>query len=99
MVKAEFVVFWVFALCSVVVACQIANPCHIKDELSGLRCSCLFVYRFDLHYYTCGGGHSLLSVDTRYNEDEMCGSAAGGKEPGQEDCNTVPPLEKLILTK
>jgi hypothetical protein len=57
------------------------------------------VHRFDLHYYTCGGGHCLLSIDTRYNEDEMCGSAAGGKEPGREDFSTAPPLEKLIHTK
>lgn len=55
--------------------------------------------RFDLHYYTCGGGHCLLGIDTRYNEDEMCGSAAGGKGLGREDFSTAPPLEKLIHTK
>lgn len=49
--------------------------------------------RFDLHYYTCGGTHSLLSVDTRYNEDEM---HAGS---GKEDFSTAPPLEKLVHTK
>ncbi|XP_023711806.1 inactive ubiquitin carboxyl-terminal hydrolase MINDY-4B isoform X5 [Cryptotermes secundus] len=50
--------------------------------------------RFDLHYYTCGGSHSLLTVDTRYNEDEVC-----GKQAGREDFSTAPPLEKLIHTK
>jgi hypothetical protein len=57
------------------------------------------VRRFDLHYYTCGGVHCVLSIDTRYNEDEMYGSAAGGKERGRDDFSTSPPLEKLIHTK
>ncbi|PSN30665.1 hypothetical protein C0J52_26881 [Blattella germanica] len=51
--------------------------------------------RFDLHYYTCGGSHSLLSIDTRYNED---GSAIG-KESGRDDYGTACPLEKLVHTK
>jgi hypothetical protein len=54
----------------------------------------LVVFRFDLHYYTCGGSHNLLAVDTRYNEDELC-----GKQAGREDFSTAPPLEKLIHTK
>jgi hypothetical protein len=57
------------------------------------------VCRFDLHYYTCGGGHNLLSVDTRFSEDVLGGSAAGGKEPEREDFSTASPLEKLIHTK
>jgi hypothetical protein len=60
---------------------------------------CLLMCRFDLHYYTCGGGHSLLSIDTRYSEDVLGGSAAGGKEPGREDFSAASPLEKLVHTK
>ncbi|KAJ9583709.1 hypothetical protein L9F63_021945 [Diploptera punctata] len=54
-----------------------------------------FYFRFDLHYYSCGGSHNLLSIDTRYEE-----SLAGGNESsGREDHTSATPLEKLIHTK
>ncbi|XP_045503826.1 inactive ubiquitin carboxyl-terminal hydrolase MINDY-4B [Colias croceus] len=46
--------------------------------------------RFDIHYYTCGGCHVLLNVDTRAHED------AG---PLRTDDISATPLEKLIHTK
>ncbi|CAG5052148.1 unnamed protein product [Parnassius apollo] len=47
--------------------------------------------RFDVHYYTCGGCHVLLNVDTRTHEDTACFS--------RNDSNSATPLEKLIHTK
>ncbi|XP_072935455.1 inactive ubiquitin carboxyl-terminal hydrolase MINDY-4B isoform X3 [Epargyreus clarus] len=46
--------------------------------------------RFDIHYYTCGGCHVLLNVDTRAHED---------LGPMRTDDISATPLEKLILTK
>ncbi|XP_045760669.1 inactive ubiquitin carboxyl-terminal hydrolase MINDY-4B isoform X1 [Maniola jurtina] len=46
--------------------------------------------RFDIHYYTCGGCHVLLNVDTRAHEDLV---------PMRNDDITATPLEKLIHTK
>ncbi|CAK1600365.1 unnamed protein product [Parnassius mnemosyne] len=46
---------------------------------------------FDIHYYTCGGCHVLLNVDTRTHEDEACGI--------RNDDISATPLEKLIHTK
>ncbi|CAK1541353.1 unnamed protein product [Leptosia nina] len=46
--------------------------------------------RFDIHYYTCGGCHVLLNVDTRAHED------AGTL---RNDDISATPLEKLIHTK
>ncbi|XP_041974117.1 inactive ubiquitin carboxyl-terminal hydrolase MINDY-4B isoform X2 [Aricia agestis] len=46
--------------------------------------------RFDIHYYTCGGCHVLLNVDTRAQEDQG---------PLRNDDISATPLEKLILTK
>jgi hypothetical protein len=48
-----------------------------------------FMLTFDLHYYKWGG--SLLTLYTRYNEDEVY-----GKQARQEDFSIAPPLEKLI---
>ncbi|XP_073948945.1 inactive ubiquitin carboxyl-terminal hydrolase MINDY-4B isoform X3 [Choristoneura fumiferana] len=47
--------------------------------------------RFDIHYYTCGGCHVLLNVDTRSHDD-----SAG---PMRSDDISATPLEKLIHTK
>ncbi|XP_063546708.1 inactive ubiquitin carboxyl-terminal hydrolase MINDY-4B isoform X2 [Cydia strobilella] len=47
--------------------------------------------RFDVHYYTSGGCHVLLSVDTRAHDD-----IAG---PMRNDDISATPLEKLIYTK
>ncbi|XP_047036546.1 inactive ubiquitin carboxyl-terminal hydrolase MINDY-4B [Helicoverpa zea] len=47
--------------------------------------------RFDIHYYTCGGCHVLLNVDTRAHDD-----VAG---PLRSDDISATPLEKLIHTK
>ncbi|CAB3256115.1 unnamed protein product [Arctia plantaginis] len=46
---------------------------------------------FDIHYYTCGGCHVLLNVDTRTHDD-----AVG---PLRNDDISATPLEKLIHTK
>ncbi|XP_038208490.1 inactive ubiquitin carboxyl-terminal hydrolase MINDY-4B [Zerene cesonia] len=46
--------------------------------------------RFDIHYYTCGGCHVLLNVDTRAHEDVG---------PLRTDDISATPLEKLIHTK
>ncbi|XP_047507662.1 inactive ubiquitin carboxyl-terminal hydrolase MINDY-4B isoform X2 [Pieris napi] len=46
--------------------------------------------RFDIHYYTCGGCHVLLNVDTRAHEE------AGTL---RNDDISATPLEKLIHTK
>ncbi|XP_063392732.1 inactive ubiquitin carboxyl-terminal hydrolase MINDY-4B isoform X3 [Cydia fagiglandana] len=47
--------------------------------------------RFDVHYYTTGGCHVLLNVDTRAHDD-----LAG---PMRNDDISATPLEKLIHTK
>ncbi|XP_028035901.1 inactive ubiquitin carboxyl-terminal hydrolase MINDY-4B isoform X2 [Bombyx mandarina] len=47
--------------------------------------------RFDIHYYTCGGCHVLLNVDTRAHDDTTAAM--------RTDDITATPLEKLILTK
>ncbi|XP_048005860.1 inactive ubiquitin carboxyl-terminal hydrolase MINDY-4B [Leguminivora glycinivorella] len=47
--------------------------------------------RFDVHYYTSGGCHVLLNVDTRAHDD-----SAG---PMRNDDISATPLEKLIHTK
>ncbi|XP_031769945.1 inactive ubiquitin carboxyl-terminal hydrolase MINDY-4B isoform X2 [Galleria mellonella] len=47
--------------------------------------------RFDIHYYTCGGCHVLLNVDTRAHDD-----SSGVLR--NDDINATP-LEKLIHTK
>lgn len=47
--------------------------------------------RFDINYYTCGGCHVLLNVDTRAHDD-VVGSFK------HDDINATP-LEKLIHTK
>lgn len=47
--------------------------------------------RFDIHYYTCGGCHVLLNVDTR-TQDEAVGTL-------KADDISATPLEKLIHTK
>ncbi|XP_061708612.1 inactive ubiquitin carboxyl-terminal hydrolase MINDY-4B isoform X3 [Cydia pomonella] len=47
--------------------------------------------RFDVHYYTSGGCHVLLNVDTRAHDD-----IAG---PMRNDDISATPLEKLIHTK
>ncbi|XP_013181121.1 PREDICTED: protein FAM188B2-like [Papilio xuthus] len=47
--------------------------------------------RFDIHYYTCGGCHVLLNVDTRSHEDVVGGL--------RSDDISATPLEKLIHTK
>ncbi|XP_063372730.1 inactive ubiquitin carboxyl-terminal hydrolase MINDY-4B isoform X3 [Cydia amplana] len=47
--------------------------------------------RFDVHYYTTGGCHVLLNVDTRAHDD-----IAG---PMRNDDISATPLEKLIHTK
>ncbi|XP_046974376.1 inactive ubiquitin carboxyl-terminal hydrolase MINDY-4B isoform X2 [Vanessa cardui] len=46
--------------------------------------------RFDIHYYTCGGCHVLLNVDTRAHEDSVT---------LRNDDISATPLEKLIHTK
>ncbi|XP_061382762.1 inactive ubiquitin carboxyl-terminal hydrolase MINDY-4B isoform X2 [Danaus plexippus] len=46
--------------------------------------------RFDIHYYTCGGCHVLLNVDTRAHEDMV---------QLRNDDISATPLEKLIHTK
>ncbi|KAI8430414.1 hypothetical protein MSG28_000695 [Choristoneura fumiferana] len=50
-----------------------------------------FLFKFDIHYYTCGGCHVLLNVDTRSHDD-----SAG---PMRSDDISATPLEKLIHTK
>ncbi|CAG2066003.1 unnamed protein product, partial [Timema podura] len=50
--------------------------------------------RFDLYYYTCGGTLNLLSVDTRYEQEE----GAETSSRTRDELGT-PPLEKLIHTK
>ncbi|CAH0723010.1 unnamed protein product, partial [Brenthis ino] len=46
--------------------------------------------RFDIHYYTCGGCHVLLNVDTRAQEETAV---------MRNDDISATPLEKLIHTK
>lgn len=48
------------------------------------------MFRFDLHYYTCGGCQVFLTVDTR-------GEREGGSSM-KDDINATP-LEKLIHSK
>ncbi|KAM3955395.1 LOW QUALITY PROTEIN: inactive ubiquitin carboxyl-terminal hydrolase MINDY-4B-like [Aphomia sociella] len=47
--------------------------------------------RFDIHYYTCGGCHVLLNVDTRAHDDTT--------SVMRNDDISATPLEKLIHTK
>ncbi|KAJ0181476.1 hypothetical protein K1T71_003561 [Dendrolimus kikuchii] len=47
--------------------------------------------RFDIHYYTCGGCHVLLNVDTRAHEEAV--------STLRSDDISATPLEKLIYTK
>ena len=49
------------------------------------------VFRFDIHYYTCGGCSVLLNVDTRAHDD-VVGTL-------RSDDISATPLEKLIHTK
>ncbi|CAG9108374.1 unnamed protein product [Plutella xylostella] len=46
--------------------------------------------RFDIQYYTCGGCHVMLNVDTRAQEEPSA---------GRSDDISATPLEKLIHTK
>ncbi|XP_049887815.1 inactive ubiquitin carboxyl-terminal hydrolase MINDY-4B isoform X3 [Pectinophora gossypiella] len=47
--------------------------------------------RFDIHYYTCGGCHVLLNVDTRAHDESS--------STMRNDDISATPLEKLIHTK
>ncbi|RLU18592.1 hypothetical protein DMN91_008949 [Ooceraea biroi] len=50
--------------------------------------------RFEVQYFTCGGSHATLTVDTRANE------ASGGSDATMEAADiAATPLEKLIRSK
>ncbi|KAL0111895.1 hypothetical protein PUN28_013242 [Cardiocondyla obscurior] len=50
--------------------------------------------RFEIQYFTCGGSHATLTVDTRVNE------ASGGSDATMETADiAATPLEKLIRSK
>ncbi|XP_015515037.2 inactive ubiquitin carboxyl-terminal hydrolase MINDY-4B [Neodiprion lecontei] len=52
--------------------------------------------RFEIQYYTCGGSHATLTVDTRASEDSSADNAA--RDDQLVDVASTP-LEKLIHTK
>ncbi|XP_033219974.1 inactive ubiquitin carboxyl-terminal hydrolase MINDY-4B isoform X2 [Belonocnema kinseyi] len=52
--------------------------------------------RFDVQYYTCGGSHATLTIDTRARENA---SGIDGKEMKESLDIAATPLEKLIHSK
>lgn len=54
-----------------------------------------YVKRFEVQYFTCGGSHATLTVDTRANE------ASGGSDAATMETADIAatPLEKLIRSK
>ncbi|XP_025991754.1 inactive ubiquitin carboxyl-terminal hydrolase MINDY-4B isoform X2 [Solenopsis invicta] len=52
--------------------------------------------RFEIQYFTCGGSHATLTVDTRANEASGGSDAAATKETADI---AATPLEKLIRSK
>lgn len=60
--------------------------------------------RFDLQYYTCGGSHATLTVDTRARENAMQATGGGSSESASSSARdtldiAATPLEKLIHSK
>ncbi|KYM79845.1 hypothetical protein ALC53_09767 [Atta colombica] len=54
----------------------------------------VYVKRFEVQYFTCGGSHATLTVDTRANE------TSGGSDAAMETMDiAATPLEKLIRSK
>lgn len=54
-----------------------------------------YVKRFEVQYFTCGGSHATLTVDTRTNE------VSGGSDAATMETADIAatPLEKLIRSK
>lgn len=54
-----------------------------------------YVKRFEIQYFTCGGSHATLTVDTRANE-----TSGGSNAATMETADiAATPLEKLIRSK
>jgi len=55
----------------------------------------VYVKRFEVQYFTCGGSHATLTVDTRASE------ASGGSDAVTMETADIAatPLEKLIRSK
>lgn len=57
----------------------------------------LLIFRFDLHYFSVGGNHLFMSIDTRYQDKQN-----DNRDNGKSDENTLiasSSIEKLIHTK
>lgn len=55
-------------------------------------------FRFEIQYYTCGGSHATLTVDTRARQDAAPDNGASRDQDQVIDV-VATPLEKLIHTK